>query len=145
MVRSRAKPNAIHCTRVCDFRQVTHGFGGLIRPHQRIGDDVDVQIQRLGGIAVSLRQMRDWFGRLYFVIGSRTTGLEVWRTADGSSWEQIGFAGLGDSNNNYAYWDNSVTVSGSRFFVSTCDGANGGEVWLYLTAKVYLPLVVRSH
>jgi hypothetical protein len=40
-------------------------FGGLIRPHQRIGADVDVQIQRLGGIAVSLRQMRDWFGHLH--------------------------------------------------------------------------------
>jgi putative transposase len=40
-------------------------FGGLVRPHQRIGDDVDVQIQRLGGIAVSLRQMREWFGQLH--------------------------------------------------------------------------------
>jgi hypothetical protein len=39
-------------------------FGGLIQPHQRIGDDVDAQIQRLGGIAVSLRQMREWFGQL---------------------------------------------------------------------------------
>ena len=40
-------------------------FGGLIRPHQRIGSDVDVQIQRLGSIAVSLRQMREWFGHLH--------------------------------------------------------------------------------
>jgi hypothetical protein len=40
-------------------------FGELIRPHQRIGDDVDVQIQRLGGIAVSLRQMRELFGHLH--------------------------------------------------------------------------------
>jgi len=40
-------------------------FGGLIRPHQRIGDDVDVQIQRLGGVAVSLRQMRELFGHLH--------------------------------------------------------------------------------
>ena len=39
-------------------------FGGLIRPYQRLGDDVDVQIQRLGGIAVSLRQMRELFGQL---------------------------------------------------------------------------------
>jgi hypothetical protein len=39
-------------------------FGELIRPYQRIGADVDVQIQRLGGIAVSLRQMREWFGQL---------------------------------------------------------------------------------
>jgi hypothetical protein len=40
-------------------------FGGLIRPHQRIGSDVDVQIQRLGGIAVSLRQMREWFAHFH--------------------------------------------------------------------------------
>jgi putative transposase len=40
-------------------------FGGLIRPHQRISSDVDVQIQRLGGIAVSLRQMRELLGQLY--------------------------------------------------------------------------------
>ena len=39
-------------------------FGQLIRPHQRIGDDVDAQIQRLGGIAVSLRQMSELFGHL---------------------------------------------------------------------------------
>jgi hypothetical protein len=38
--------------------------GGLVQPYQRIGDDVDIQIQRLGGIAVSLRQMREWFGQL---------------------------------------------------------------------------------
>lgn len=40
-------------------------WGGLIRPYQRIGDDVDTQIQRLGGIAASLRQMRAWFGHLH--------------------------------------------------------------------------------
>ena len=39
-------------------------FGGLIRPFQRIGDDVDAQIQHLGGIAVSLRQMSEWFEHL---------------------------------------------------------------------------------
>jgi hypothetical protein len=39
-------------------------FGGLIRPYQRVGADVDIQIQRLGGIAVSLRQMRELFAQL---------------------------------------------------------------------------------
>jgi hypothetical protein len=33
-------------------------FGDLLHPHQRIGEDVDAQIQRWGGMAVSLRQMR---------------------------------------------------------------------------------------
>ena len=40
-------------------------FGGLIRPYQRLGDDVDAHIQRLGGLAVSLRQMRAWFGHFH--------------------------------------------------------------------------------
>jgi hypothetical protein len=33
-------------------------FGDLIRPYQRIWDDVDVLIQRWGALALSLRQMR---------------------------------------------------------------------------------------
>jgi putative transposase len=33
-------------------------FGELLRPHQRIGADVDDQIERWGSMAVSLRQMR---------------------------------------------------------------------------------------
>lgn len=40
-------------------------FGELFRPHQRIGADIDAQIQRLGGLAVSLRQMRELFGHLH--------------------------------------------------------------------------------
>jgi len=33
-------------------------FGGVLCPYQRIGADVDAQIQRWGGMAASLRQMR---------------------------------------------------------------------------------------
>jgi len=40
-------------------------FGELLHPHQRIGADIDAQIQRLGGLAVSLRQMRELFGHLH--------------------------------------------------------------------------------
>jgi hypothetical protein len=40
-------------------------FGGLIRPYQRLGDDVDAQIQRWGSMAVSLRQMRKELKHLY--------------------------------------------------------------------------------
>ena len=51
---------AIHLPRV---RCVCGGsvqidFGGLLRPYQRIWDDVDIQIQRWGALAISLRQMR---------------------------------------------------------------------------------------
>ncbi len=40
-------------------------FGALLQPYQRLGADVDLHIQRLGGFAVSLQQLRAWFGQLY--------------------------------------------------------------------------------
>jgi hypothetical protein len=40
-------------------------FGGLLRPHQRIADEIDLQIQRWGGMALSLRQMRAELQNLY--------------------------------------------------------------------------------
>ena len=40
-------------------------FGGLLRPYQRIGADVDAQIQRWGGMALSLRQMREELKHLH--------------------------------------------------------------------------------
>lgn len=40
-------------------------FGDLLRPYQRIGDDVDAQIRRWGALAVSLRQMRKELAHLH--------------------------------------------------------------------------------
>ena len=53
-------PLVIHLPRV---RCVCGGsvridFDGLLRPYQRLWDDVDMQIQRWGALALSLRQMR---------------------------------------------------------------------------------------
>jgi transposase-like protein len=40
-------------------------FGGLLRPYQRIWDDVDAQIQRWGAMALSLRQMAQELAHLH--------------------------------------------------------------------------------
>ncbi len=40
-------------------------FGDLLRPYQQVGADVDAQIQRWGGIALSLRQMRQESAHTY--------------------------------------------------------------------------------
>ena len=40
-------------------------FGGLLRPYQRVWDDVDTQIQRWGALALSLRQMRNELAHLH--------------------------------------------------------------------------------
>jgi hypothetical protein len=66
---------------------------------------------------------------LYALAYNFQTGMEVWRTADGITWEQAGFAGFGDSNNYGPYWDNSATVFNNRLFIGTYNPANGGEVW----------------
>jgi len=83
-------------------------------------------------------------GRLYAVANNYETGLEVWRTADGTHWEQVGFAGFGDSNNTSTYWDNATAVFNNRLYIGTTNWANGGEVWLFLHERLYLPLVLRN-
>jgi hypothetical protein len=81
-------------------------------------------------------------GRLYAVTGNGQTGLEVWRTTNGVTWEQVGFAGFGDSNNIWIYSDNSTTVFKNSLFIGMFNGANGGEVWQMLN-QIYLPLILR--
>ena len=68
---------------------------------------------------------------LYFVVGNLATGVEVWRTADGMDWEQVGFAGFGDPGNQLPYWGNSSAVHGDRLYVGTRNPDYGGEVWEY--------------
>jgi hypothetical protein len=40
-------------------------FGAVLAPYQRLGADVDAQIQRWGGATLSLRQMRQEAENLY--------------------------------------------------------------------------------
>ncbi len=81
--------------------------------------------------------------QLYSVTCNEETGIEVWRTDDGATWEQVGPDGLGDSNNDRPYWDNSTLVFEDNLYVGTQNWANGGEVWQTLR-QVYLPLVVQN-
>lgn len=82
--------------------------------------------------------------RVYLIVGNSTTGMEVWRTADGANWQQVGFAGFGDSNNRASYWDNSVAVTNDRLYIGTWNYANGGEIWTQ-QLSVYVPLVTKNY
>jgi hypothetical protein len=78
-------------------------------------------------------------GMLHFVTGSTTSsgiGITVWRTSNGTAWEQIGFAGFGDSNNKHPYWDNAVLSHGDSLYIGSWNPANGGEVWRRLNYGV---------
>lgn len=67
---------------------------------------------------------------LYAVANNFTTGMEVWRTADGTDWAQVSAGGFGDSNNAGTYWDSSIAVYSNRLYIGTTNSANGGEIWV---------------
>jgi putative transposase len=58
-------------------------FADLIRPYQRIGADIDAQIQRWGGMAMSLRQMRQELKHLHIgPLAMRTLNKRLHQLAD---------------------------------------------------------------
>jgi len=67
---------------------------------------------------------------LYAVTYNSASGLEVWRTADGTNWEPESTKGFGDSNNAGPFWNNSVAVYNNRLYIGTTNSANGGEIWV---------------
>jgi hypothetical protein len=74
-------------------------------------------------------------------------GTEVWRTTNGTSWNQVNVDGFGDPY-NVDVWGGAVFKD--RLFLSTRNDAgwrepvNGTEIWMMLR-QVYLPLVQRTH
>jgi arabinogalactan oligomer/maltooligosaccharide transport system substrate-binding protein len=84
-------------------------------------------------------------GQLYLVVQNYDTGLEVWRTANGTDWEQVGFAGFGDNLNIWSYWDNATTVFSGSLYIATNHAYTGGEVWRMVQHRAYLPLVAKGY
>ena len=118
-----------------DFSTQTYPGGQLWRCSQASGCDepTDWQVVTADGFGnpdnINITALLAWGSHLYAVAYNFQTGMEVWRTADGTNWEQVGFAGLGDSNNSDPYWDNSMAVHNNRLYIGTTNRANGGEVW----------------
>jgi hypothetical protein len=92
--------------------------------------------------STALKSLGNW---LYLAIPNYDSdgGIEVWRTQDGLTWAQVGFAGFGDNNNDQTYVSNSVTVMDRHLYIGVRNIANGGEIWTLLPKLVYLPLVRR--
>jgi len=85
-------------------------------------------------------------GALYAIVGNYDTGLQVWRTTNGTDWQPSGPPGFGQTDNARPYWDNALTVYGDSLWAGTLNTASGGEVWqsVCLPEAVYLPLAVRN-
>jgi len=72
------------------------------------------------------------------------TGIEVWRSLNGTTWSQVNPDGFGDSNNTSTLWSVGTVAFKNHLYIGTGNGANGGEVWQFVGYPVYLPLVVRN-
>ncbi len=88
-------------------------------------------------------------GHLYLLGSNPQTGIEVWRT-DGNTWEQVGFAGLGDSNNigtigggAYDHLPNRFAVHDNRLYLGLFNDANGAEVWRRSVSADFVATPVR--
>jgi hypothetical protein len=110
------------CDRTDWTRVVTNGFG-------------TADNRGMSSLAVEA----DW---LYFAVGNNVGGMEVWRSADGTAWERIGFGGFGNPHNRAPSWDYALVPFGHSLYVGTFNFADGGEVW-QLTRQVALPAIRR--
>ncbi len=84
-------------------------------------------------------------GQLYAAVGSATNGLSVWRTANGTVWEPLTSQGFGGAGNRGPYWgERGWAVHANQLYLSTINFVHGGEVWLFLSNRLYLPLLRRE-
>ena len=59
----------------------------------------------------------------------RPTGLELWRSPDGSAWEQANLDGFGDSKNTGTNLSNASAEFLCQLYVGTANLVDGGELW----------------
>jgi hypothetical protein len=84
-------------------------------------------------------------GRLYAAVGSSANGLSVWSTANGTDWEALAAQGFGGAGNRGPYWgERGWAVHNNQLYLGTINFGHGGEVWLFLPNRVYLPVLRRS-
>ena len=82
------------------------------------------------GFIGNISALEVFHDQLYVVLQNYASGVEVYRTANGTDWEQVGFDGFGDPGNIEPYWDNGMTVFRDRLYVSLTNWWTvGGEIW----------------
>jgi hypothetical protein len=57
-------------------------------------------------------------------------GLQIWRSTDGISWQQIISNGFGDSANFSTLWNNATIEYHEQILIGTWNNVDGGELWM---------------
>lgn len=82
---------------------------------------------------------------LYLDLGNYTTGMQVWRSSNGTTWAKEGNNFTPNLQyNGGPYWDNSVTVFNNRIYLGTTTDSKGqgGNIWANLFTLL-IPIVMR--
>lgn len=72
--------------------------------------------------------------KMYVSTFNDTTGVEIWRSNDGSNWTQVNTDGFGDSNNEYA---TAATVFNDKLYIATYNSKTGTELWYSKTGQTW--------
>ena len=101
------------------------------------GGKGDIDNQRPYGLS-------NFNNNLYLTMHNASTGAEVWESSDGVNWQVIADNSWGDLGNHFAdYYDKANAIFNGGLYLGTLNTITGGEVWLYLSNQIFLPLVIR--
>ncbi len=74
---------------------------------------------------------------LYASANNMQSGVELWRSTNGTLWERTNLDGFGDSNNTGLNWSNSAGSFLGQLYVGTSNSVDGGELWRMEQMPVY--------
>jgi sugar lactone lactonase YvrE len=119
------------CSQQSDWQKVV---GGGFNSEDRDGDGT-IDNYRIESFV-------EYDGYLYAAAANVTTGMQIWRSADGLHWEQAAANGFGVSNTQAAYWHAGAVFDDQLFFGGT-NYTLGMQIWEFLSRVIYLPAVQR--
>jgi streptogramin lyase len=70
------------------------------------------------------------------------SGNTIWKTLDGTSWQQVNLNGWGDGNSIWSMFDYAITTFNDQLYIATTNWGNGAEIWCYLNLQ-FLPMIKR--
>jgi hypothetical protein len=83
--------------------------------------------------------------KLYVTFSNFETGAEAWQTADGATWQPVMQDGWGKGGANAwaDYFDKAAVVFHDDLYIGTVNDQDGGEIWLMLPYRTWLPQILK--
>ena len=80
---------------------------------------------------------------LYAFVNSNDSGMHVFRSSDGSHWQQINPDGFGHATSQWSFGNDGTVIFQGKLTRAIGNWQTGVEIWQELPPSVYLPFVKR--